>query len=129
MKLIKPQVQLKRERTPGLPDTFYLHSVTFFDKTNFSANGNGPVPTELDTESLWNIELEVTEDDNSIAHDYLTPVVHTFQLGNSPFGTGDGLLNISVYTTDSTSVRKKAGDVIVSTADADEDSRPIGQNS
>ncbi len=128
MKLNKPQIQLVRRRMVDADDEFSLHAVTFFKQSNLRASGTYPIPTTLEDDGSLAVDLKVIEDPDIPYFEYLTPVVHTIELGVLPFANGDGLIKIRTIVERLSRDGDDPGEAKVMSSDADEDSRPIGHD-
>lgn len=56
MKLFQPQVQLIRRNHVDAPDSYFLHAVTFCDRTSYRASGHAPLPAALDENGDYVVE-------------------------------------------------------------------------
>jgi hypothetical protein len=142
MKFYQPQIQLARETVLDSPDAFYLHIVTFCPRTAFRENGFetpgfGP-NNETMAQGLYKVIIKIYEDTSLPDFDYITPIVHTIDLGNIAFPGGEGFIEVqlqgAVFPTSGTGARsgtnptsttKTGGAGTVSTTSADNKSRPI----
>ncbi len=137
MKFFKPQVQLARETIFDEPDAYYLHVVTFCPRTSFRADGYTTDSSEL-ANGLYKVVINLQQDPALPDFEYITPVVHTLSLGNIAFPGGEGWIEVQVIgavieenarntrdTNPPTTTTKTGGTGTVSTADADNKSRPI----
>lgn len=137
MKFYKPQVELIKIVDPTLPTEYVLHSVIFCRFTNFKANGYEIDLSDLQAESLVTVTLKLDQDENAPNLEYITPVVHTLNLGAINFPEGEGWIEIDVVGAvieeegrGETPVKKstKPGTkATVSTVDADTKTRPGDQ--
>lgn len=124
MKLYQPQVQLVKRTHMDAPDEYWLHAVTYCDKTYYRPAGHSPLPKTADDDGVFRIELRIAQDMELPEFYLLTPLAHTIYLGSLPFDGGDGLVEVSLKVL----VRgdeKPAGTVTVSTSSADKESKPI----
>lgn len=130
MKFLKPQVQLVRKRMEKNTDEYFLHAVTFCDSTNIRANGHElPLPT-LNKDGKYEVNLLAIQDTDLPNHNYLTPIVHSIDLGSLPFGDEDGEILVTLYIEEKGILlrgdnNRPAGQGSVSTASADEEGKPI----
>ena len=131
MKLFKPQIQLAREsekQTDGsFKDHYHLHSVTFCDRSNYRVSEEDSVIEPLNTEGILNVNLYIYPAPDIVDLNYLTPVVHTVDLG-TPIEKGE---EFTVYVhvfkeLPSRSTNNSAGSSQGSSTQADEDARPGG---
>jgi len=122
MKLLKPQVQLVRKTHIDQEDEFSLHVITFLPKTNYKADGYD-VADQLDSDGILPISLYISKDESIPEFNYLTPVVHTFEIGALPFSDGDGMIRVDLVVTGARTTGSSGG-THSSTADADDDGRP-----
>ncbi len=120
MKLFKPQVQLTKITDATEPDDYYIHVITFTDKTNYRADGYS-IGT-MDGNGVLPVTVKATLDEHIIDLPYLTPVVHTIKLGNVSFPSG-GL--VEVVFDDGTQGSSEGKKSNARPADALEDSRPL----
>lgn len=139
MKFFKPQVQLVREKSLDPPDAYSMHIVTFCDKTNYRADGYSVDDSELST-GLYRVTVNLVQDSNLPEFNYITPVVHTMDLGFIDFPDEEGWFEVQVLgaviepssanrADPPTTTTKTGGTGTVSTSDADDKSRPIDPNS
>lgn len=133
MKFYKPQVQLVRKRIKNQADEYFLHAVTFCEQTNIRANGYEiPLPT-LNKDGNYEVNLLAVEDADLSNFNYLTPIVHTIDLGILPFGDENGEVVVTLFIEEKGDGRiisrgdkkRRAGTAGVATTSADPDSRPI----
>lgn len=122
MKLFKPQVQLVKVTDAISPDEYHLHVVTFTDMSNYREDGYW-VGT-VDQSGVLVVKVKAILDGSIMDFPYLTPIVHTINLGALAFPGGEGF--IEVIFEDSMRGPNTGKKNIVRTVDADEDSRPIG---
>ena len=132
MKLFQPQVQLVRQNNVGEPDSYFIHAVTFCDRTCYQASGHAPLPISLDADGNFVLELYITENvTESLDFELLTPVVHTISLGQVPFENGDGnvVVEMVIFPTEddrnNNTNGNKTGIGIINSTGAMEDGRPI----
>lgn len=140
MKFFKPVVQLARERHLTGPDSFFLHVVTFCPRTVYRADGHSVSSANLSTEGLYEVTVNLQEDSTLSDMEYITPVVHTIDLGTIEFPDGEGWIQVTVSggpqasgngqrdAADPTTTTKTGGSGTVSTMDADEKSRPLANS-
>lgn len=142
MKFFHPQVQLACETHLDEPTAYYLHVVTFCPRTNFRADGFLINDSDLLTEGIYTVEVNLRQDPALPDFDYITPVVHTLALGSIPFPMGEGLIEVQVKgavfdapasgaranTKPPSTKTKTGGKGAVSTVDADNKSRPMGSD-
>ena len=101
MKLFEPQVQLLRQVNVDGPDSFFLHAVTFCDRTCYRSGGYAPLPAGPDENGDFVVDLYLEESaDTDGDYHLLTPVVHSLSLGEIPFPDGEGnvLVNMILVT-------------------------------
>jgi hypothetical protein len=135
MKFFKPQVQLARQSILDAPDAYFLHIVTFCPRTCFRADGYSVSSANL-AQGIYNVQINLLQDASLPDFGYITPVVHTLNLGSIAFPGGEGLIEVQVQgvmhsepgidrdpTTPPTT--KTGGTGTVSTSDADSNPRPI----
>lgn len=120
MKLFKPYVELTKITDANEPDDYYIHVVTFTDKTNYRADGYS-IGT-LDQNGVLPVTVKAILDENIIDFPYLTPVVHTIKLGDVSFPSG-GLVEVIFDDGTQSSSEGKKGHV--RDMDAEVDERPI----
>lgn len=120
-----PYVRLFKEQNFEGTEEYILHSVTFFNRTNYRADGHEPVPS-VPTAGAWEIRLKVRKDPELPDHEGLTPVVHTLVLGSLPEEMGDVLVKVSVTEElpETQEESKPKAVSTVSTTSASEESRP-----
>ncbi len=140
MKFFKPVVQLAREHQIDQPDLYFLHVVTFCPRTCYYAS-NYTVSTTNLANGLYEVTVKIMQDLTRPDMEYITPVVHTIDLGPIAFPGGEGWIQVSVEgdvpntrngaTRDGnpTTKTKTGGSGTVSTTDADDKSRPILESS
>lgn len=108
----------------NLPDEFHIHVVTWADKTDYVADGHTIGGLSGDT---FSVTIKAKKDSNIRSFDYLTPIVHTINLGEISFPNGDGFIEV-YFDKDTGGATKVAGNGNKNgarTIDADEDARPI----
>ena len=98
MKLRKPIPQLTRKKLENGDYHYWLHVVTFYPKTNFVANGHFEIEQKLNEQNMFVIDLKVKRDHSLKKMNYLTPVVHTIEVGTTPFGGGEGIFCVRTFT-------------------------------
>ncbi|MEO6037322.1 MAG: hypothetical protein ABIQ93_02845 [Saprospiraceae bacterium] len=139
MKFFKPQVQLARQHQMDAADTYLLHIVTFCPRTCYRADGHSVDTDEL-ANGLYKVTINLLQDTTLPDMEYITPVVHTLDLGAISFPNGDGWIQVNVLgavventtrnTRDTTpTTTKTGGSGTVSTTDADDKARPISADS
>lgn len=133
MKLFKPQLQLAKESEMqddgSFRDHYYLHVVTFTDKSNYREADYDINPGQLQSKGIIDIKLYIRQDNDIVDLNYLTPVVHTLDLG-TPVEKGEEFM-IKVDVVKGGPSRDpgsggSAGSGQTGSSDADEDGRPIG---
>ncbi len=140
MKFGKPNLHLARKRNEDSPDEFYLHSVTYFEKSNYTANGH-LLPEGLNEQGQYEITLYVIKDSTLPEFGSISPVGHTLNLGKLDFEEEGVILvrvklqlsseNFAFHSSngDSPSAEakgeKETGKDVADTTDADEVARPI----
>lgn len=122
MKLLKPQVQLVRKTHIDQEDEFSLHAITYLPKTNYKADGYD-IANQLDSDGVLPIALYISKDESIPEFHYLTPVVHTFEIGVLPFSDGGGLIRVDLIVNGERTTGNVGG-THSSTADSDEDDKP-----
>ena len=132
MKLLKPQLQLVKKMVVDAPSHYYLHAVTFCPRTNFRAAGHEIDNTALAEYGVLEVRLKVGLDIELPDFPYLTPIVHTLDLGQIPFPDDeDGLFEVELEvlgdnTREVGAEKKKKPKSTVGSSDAEEVGRPIG---
>ena len=130
MKLYKPQVQIVRRTNIGAPNEYFLHAVTFCDKSNYRAAGF-ELNTSLVEEGLLTVGLKIFQDVSIPEFNYLTPVVHTIELGPLAFPDDDGIITAEAILSNGIRNINAATETddkntsTVSSTEADEAGRPI----
>ena len=85
MKLFKPQLQLARETEEQADGSYryhyYLHTQTYADSTNYRVMDEDIDLSTLNAEGAIKIKLYMDLNEEIPALEYLTPVVHTLDLG------------------------------------------------
>lgn len=132
MKLFKPQLQLARESEEQPDGSFryhyYLHVVTFTDRTNFRAEDFVVNMSALETEGIVNIRAYVYPDPEIPDFHYLTPLVHTIDLG-APVEMGvEFVVNVDIINglPERNGSGSNSGSSQTGTGGADETGRPGG---
>lgn len=140
MKFFKPQIQLARERQLDAPSLYYVHVVTFCPRTSFRADGHTIDDEDLHS-GLYRVTVNLLEDTTLPDMEYITPVVHTIDLGEIEFPDGEGWIEVGVAGVDveeeersarnnnPTTTTKTGGKGTVSTTEAEDKTRPIMANS
>lgn len=123
MKLLKPQVQLVKKTHIDQEDEFSLHAITYLPKTNYKADGY-EVANQLDGDGILPIALYISKDESIPEFNYLTPVAHTFDIGTLPFADGEGIVRVDLVVNGARTTGGSGG-THTSTADSDDDDRPI----
>ena len=121
MKLRKPQVQLRRKKNEDGNWHYYLHAVTFFNRTGLVADGHYPIEQELNDKGMFIIRLKTKRDHSIEKMNYITPVVHTIDIGVSPFGSGEGMFCILNYGPGDKKGTGDPDETAVPTTGSDED--------
>lgn len=118
MKLFKPQLQLRRRRNFRDQYLYHLHAVTFTDNTKYEAAGHkNPV---IDEKGLPMIILYLKEKNDGMDFPYITPIVHTIDLGPLPIEKDiESLVRVCVVIKGKDA--QTAGEGHTSTGDSDED--------
>ena len=124
MRHYTPQVQLIKRTNMDVADEYWLHAVTFCDKTYYCSAGNAPLPDQVDDDGIYHVELKIAQDMELPDFQMITPVVHTINLGNLPFEEEHGLLKVSL-SVDVRGDTQPAGSVTVSSTSATKDDRPF----
>lgn len=130
MKLFKPQVQIARRTIVGAPNEYFLHAVTFCNKSNYRAAGFQLDTHLVEDEGILTVSLNIAQDISIPEFNYLTPVVHTIDLGPLAFPDDDGIITVeSVMRTGTrsadTAEEEKKNKSTVSATEADEAGRPV----
>lgn len=136
MKFYKPQVQLVRRSIMDEPDQYFLHAVTFCPRTSFRADGHAPVAEAIAENGVLPVDLYIQQDAALPDFEYITPVVHTVELGSLPFEEEDGVIAVNVFVKKNDQVLERTAPPTdpddpdatstVSPTEADEDDRPMG---
>ncbi|MFM9950628.1 MAG: hypothetical protein ACKV1O_22005 [Saprospiraceae bacterium] len=121
MQLFKPHAQLIKITDANNPDQYYLHVITNTDLTNYE--GDGFSIGTLDQNGILPVTVKLTINQSIAGFEYITPVVHTIDLGYIAFPNGTGSVEVTLQNTAGGSGNGKKN--IVRTVDADEDSRPV----
>lgn len=151
MKFYKPQLQLARTNVlsdDGVFATQYtLHAITLCRRTGFRADGH-TVGDEVEN-GILSVTLRIRQDADLPDLEYITPVVHTIDLGDIDADQDEVLIEVDVEatvletadvgaansgarmrsrtTTPATTATTKTGTkATVSSSDADDESRPGG---
>lgn len=141
MKFFKPQIQLVREPVLDRPDAYSMHVVTFCNRTNYRADGFSVNDSDLN-DGLYRVTVNLIQDPSLPDFQYITPVVHTFNLGSIAFPGGEGWFEVQVTGAvieatptaanrdgnPPTTTTKTGGTGTVSTSDADGLTRPVDAN-
>ena len=106
------------------PNVYYLHCITYFNKTNLEAAGHLPISSDLDEDGRATIVLRIKENPDLPEFRCLTPVVHTIELGTMPFGDEEGLIRVIIRGGGKDP--GGSGESTASTTSSDEDEKPIG---
>lgn len=132
MKLFKPQLQLARESEEqsdgSFRDHYYLHVVTFTDRTNYRADDCVVDDTALASEGKIKIKAYMYQDLDIPDFNYLTPVVHTLDLG-MPVEVGTEFIvevTARLGMTERNGGSGSGGSTQTGSSGADEDGRPGG---
>lgn len=134
MKLFKPQLQLARESVEQPDESFryhyYLHVVTFTDYTNYRAEDYDVDTSALETEGVINVKVYVYPDPDIPNFKYLTPVVHTIDLGLPGESEMEFVVNVDVINglpdRGDPPGENSSGSSQTGSTGADEDGRPGG---
>ena len=124
MKIGKPNIHLIKKTYVDAPNIYYLHSITYFYRTNLEAAGHAPISTELDDEGRVTVVLRVRENPDVPEFRCITPIVHTVEIGALPFEDEIGLIRVVVRGGGKDPA--ESGENTTSSAAADEDEKPIG---
>ena len=95
MKFFHPQVQLAREIVFDEPDAYYLHVVTFCPRSCFRADGHEVDDSEL-ANGKYRVRIKIRQDPALPNFEYITPLVHTLELGGIAFPSGEGEIEVTV---------------------------------
>jgi len=135
MKFFKPQLQLAKvseiQDGPGFKDHYYLHVVTFCDQANYRTSDED---TEIDDSALASrniiqVKLYIYPDQKLPDFKYLTPLVHTIDLGTPGEKAKEFNLKVDVFKelpTRGPGAGGSSGSSQTSSSDADEIDRPLG---
>lgn len=119
MQIAKPQVHLKKNNSTGV---FYIHVVTWFDRTKFKSNGVGTIST-TPVSGVFQVQLKVIEDLSIADMQLLTPVVHTVELAGVTINSSNPFLEIKI--TNTSDGNAEMGKRKTHHADADDSAMPI----
>lgn len=121
MKFFQPLIQLVRETGQGLPDDYFLHIVTFSPNARFRADGYDTDDSNLQSDGLLKVNVYLKQDTGLPDFDFITPVVHTFELGNIAFPGGSGTIRAQAFYRlfEPVEELKPGGAAQVETADAE----------
>lgn len=133
MKLFKPQLQLAKESEMqddgSFRDHYYLHVVTFTDKTNYRAEDYQIDDHNLASKGVINVRLYINADMEIADLNYLTPVVHTLDLGTPIEKGAEFIIQVDVFkglpTRDGSGGGSSSGSSQTSSGGADDTDRPI----
>lgn len=95
MQIAKPQVHLKKNNSTG---DFYIHVVTWFDRTKFKADGIESIATTA-SGGVFNVILKVAEDTSVPDMQLLTPVVHTIFLDGVDLDVSNPFIEVSIINS------------------------------
>ena len=118
MQIAKPQVHLRKNNSTR---DFYIHVVTWFDRTKYISDGIGSIAT-TPTSGVFQIVLNVAEDTGVPDMQLLTPVVHTLLLDGVTLDGTNPLLEVSIVNTSDSNA--EMGKRKTHHADADDSSMP-----
>jgi hypothetical protein len=128
MKFFDPQIQLTRWARAGQPDSYSIHVVTFCPKTTYAADGHTIDNSQLG-QDLFKLRVKLRTDNALPEMDYITPVVHTIDLGPIDFPNElGGWIQVEVFGVQASdrSGGSPGGVRTVSSTDSDDKSRPGG---
>lgn len=125
MPIFNVQSELVKQCVANGGYDYYIHVTTFANRTDYRENGYAEIPTNVDDQGVFHLTLYLYRADDIPDFPYETPVIHTIQLGQIPIDPNTGQINIKVYEIEESGITTKVGDSIISSADADEDIRPI----
>jgi hypothetical protein len=95
MQIAKPQVHLKKNNSNG---TYYIHVVTWFDRTKFKSAGVASIATTA-TGGVFPVVLSVEEDNTVQDMELLTPVVHTVTLTGVSLDSNAPFVEVTIINT------------------------------
>lgn len=129
MKFFKPQVQLIRRTIMDEAPAYLIHVVTFCDRTNYQADGYEALANNLNAEGEYEVHLNIIQKEDLPDLSYITPVTHSINLGQLPFGSGNGTITIKAFVSELIASRgdNEKGKTKVETTDPDEEDRPMGE--
>jgi hypothetical protein len=121
MKFFQPLIQLVRETGQGQPDDYFLHIVTFSPNTRFRAESHDTDDSDLQSDGLLKVNVYLKQDTSLPDFDFITPVVHTLELGNIAFPGGGGAIRTQAFYRlfEPVDELKSGGAAQVETADAE----------
>ena len=118
MQIAKPQVHLRKNNSTG---DFYIHVVTWFDRTKYISDGVGSIST-TPVSGVFQVVLNVAEDTGVPDMQLLTPVVHTLVLDGVALDGTNPLLEVSIVNTSDSNA--EMGKRKTHHGDADDSSMP-----
>lgn len=122
MKLFRPQIQLAKLTDVAGPDIYYLHVITLTDFTNYVPSGH--VVGTMDLDGTLPITVSAVIDESVPALRYITPIVHTIELGPLEFPLEGGLIEVTFDDGSRGTTNGKKN--VARSVDADEDAKPFG---
>lgn len=134
MKFFHPVIQLGKE-SGELADTYFLHVVTFCPRSNFQADSFS-INDEHLAEGKLNVTVKVKQAAKMPNYEFITPVVHSIDLGEINFPFEDSMVEVTVIgdvlqeptsnarAADTPTTTKTGGTGTVSTGSATDRERP-----
>lgn len=80
MKIYTPIVHLLKRENYDLPTEYFIHVITFFNKSTYVADGYDSLP-QFSVDEKFRVVLKVKEDLSVPSVTALTPIVHTLSIG------------------------------------------------
>lgn len=128
MKFGQSHVQLRRRKQTDGSWYYWLHAVTFYNHTGLVADGTFPIEQSLNEEGMFVIDLKVKRDHSIKMMPYLSPVVHTIEIGAVPFGSEEGWFLVRTIVIGLSKDPNNQGGQTTHSSDSDDDDRPIGND-
>ncbi|WP_421796042.1 hypothetical protein [Haliscomenobacter sp.] len=134
MKFFHPVIQLGKE-SGELADNYFLHVVTFCPRSNFQADGFSVNNEHVDN-GLLKVTVKVKQAAAMPNYEFITPVVHSIDLGAINFPIVDSTIEVTVIgdvlqeptsnarAADTPTTTKTGGTGTVSTGSATDRERP-----
>lgn len=126
MNFFSPIPNLVRRTVIDGNDKYFLQIITYCDQFNYRVDPNYTLSEEVDENGNFDVHINIIQDDNLPANTMILPLVHQIPLGT--FSIENILINIKLTTEiqqNTESNKKPKGVVTISTASADEETRPI----